>query len=253
MKLAVYQCSAKPASAMERANGLEQALISGASDLLLCPELFSSGYDPKADYADLAEPPDGPFARRMADLAGRYGCAICYGFPERADGLLYNAAALVGPGGALLANHRKRLPSPGSFEDRVFAPGASVTFADLGAWRVAIIICYEVEFPESLRQAALGGAQLVLVPTALGADWGIVAEHVVPTRAFENGIWLAYADHAGSCGDLAFYGGSRIVDPFGQIRARTTEEDSLVFADLSKDRVAEARTRLPYLRDCQKL
>ena len=128
-----------------------------------------------------------------------------------------------------------------------------MTFADLGDWRIAIIICYEVEFPESLRQAAQNGAQLLLVPTALGADWGVVAEHVVPTRAFENGVWLAYADHAGTCGDLSFYGGSRVVDPFGQIAVHTKDADSLISTELCRDRVFFAQSRLPYLHDCQKL
>ena len=253
MKLGVFQCDASPVSPEDRLIALEQALLESSLDLLLCPELFLSGYDAQADYSQLAEPQDGPFARAIADLARKAGCVICYGYPERAGELIYNAAALIAPDGALLANHRKRLPSPGSFEAGTFANGPSVSFADLGDWRIAIVICYEVEFPESIRQAAQGGAQLVLIPTALGADWGIVAEHVVPTRAFENGIWLAYADHAGTCRDLRFYGGSRVADPLGRIVAQTNDADHLISADLTLDRVTYAQSRLPYLHDCQKL
>ncbi|WP_135502530.1 carbon-nitrogen hydrolase family protein [Roseovarius aestuariivivens] len=253
MKLVVFQGDAAPVPPEKRLVALEQALIGHTLDLVLCPELFLTGYDAQADFAHRAEATDGPFARAIADLARRTCCAICYGYPERAGDRLYNSAALIGPSGDLIANHRKRLPSPGSFEVETFARGPAVTFADVNGWKIAILICYEVEFPESLRQAALGGAQLVLVPTALGADWGVVAEHVVPTRAFENGVWLAYADHAGSCGDLGFYGGSRIADPWGNVVAQTDRADTLITAHLSRDSVASAQSRLPYLRDCSSL
>ena len=152
-----------------------------------------------------------------------------------------------------LANHRKRLQSPQSFEERAFANGDAVTFAEVAGLRVAMIICYEVEFPESMRQAAQGGAELVLVPTALGADWGFVAENIVPTRAFENGLYLAYADHAGALGGARFYGGSRIVAPDGHITPVQVGRPGLVTVDIDPDRVASARARLPYLRDCQRL
>lgn len=252
MKLGVYQCRAG-GTAEDRIAGLERHMAGQGCDLVLCPELFATGYDPMADYERRAEPADGPFGQRMAELARRHGAALAWGYAERAPGALYNSAALIGADGTLIANHRKRLFSPQSFEARTFALGGAVTFADLGGFRLATIICYEVEFPESLRQAAQGGAHLVLVPTALGADWGMVAEKMVPTRAFENGVYLAYADHAGSCGGLAFYGGSRIVAPDGAETAVTVGAEGFATAALGRDRVARAQARLPYLTDCRAL
>ena len=254
MKLGVYQCRGQGLTASERLAGLERCIAGQGLDLVLCPELFPTGYNPMLDYRALAESMDGPFAQSIADLARRHVTGIAYGYPERAGETFYNSAALIDASGALIANHRKRLPSPQSFEVTTFAKGPSVTFADLGDLRVAIIICYEVEFPESLRQAAQGGAHLVLVPTALGADWGIVAEKMVPTRAFENGVWLAYADHAGEEGGLAFYGGSRIVAPDGQdVAVAGPGREGLISADVDLARVAAAQARLPYLENCAEL
>ena len=254
MKLGVYQCRGAGLSSAERLATLDTHIAVRGLDLVLCPELFATGYDPTLDYEDLAETPKGPFVQSMADLARKHGTAIAYGYPERAEGALYNSAALIDASGAVLANHRKRLPSPQSFEMATFAKGPSVTFADLGGLRVAIIICYEVEFPESLRQAAKGGAHLVLVPTALGANWGVVAEKVVPTRAFENGVWIAYADYTGESGELAFYGGSRIVAPDGQDAAVAGPgQEGVVTTDVDVARVAEAQARLPYLKNCLEL
>lgn len=254
MRLGVYQCDAAGRTPEARLAVLDRLLTGRRPDLLVCPELFLSGYNAGAAHERLAERPDtGTFAAGIKALARRHGTAIAYGYPERGDGALYNAAALVDACGGILANHRKRLPSPGSFEERTFANGKAVTFADLGDWRLAILICYEVEFPESLRQAAAGGADLVIVPTALGADWGVVAEQVVPTRAFENGLWLAYAGHAGTENGTRYYGGSRIADPLGRVVAEAGQAETVIEAELSRDAVASARARLPFLRDCARL
>lgn len=253
MKLGVYQCPADAGSPEDRIARLKRYLEGQRLDLVLCPELFATGYDPCADYNVLAEPPDGHFAQAVADLAKATGTAVAYGYPERGKDGIYNSAALIGADGVRVANHRKRLQSPQSFEERAFLNGETLTFANFGGLRVAMIICYEVEFPESLRQAARGGAQLVLVPTALGAAWGIVAEKVVPTRAFENGVWLAYADHAGALGDTGFYGGSRIVAPDGEETVATVGAEGLIIAEIDADRVRNAQARLPYLKDCKRL
>jgi predicted amidohydrolase len=254
MRLGVYQCDAAGRGPEARLAVLDRLLTGRRLDLLVCPELFLSGYNTGPAHSQLAETPEtGPFAAGIKALARRHGTAIAYGYPERGDGLLYNAAALVDARGEVRANHRKRLPSPGSFEETAFAAGDAVTFADLGDWRLALLICYEVEFPESLRQAARGGADLVLVPTALGADWGVVAEQVVPTRAFENGLWLAYAGHAGEENGARYYGGSRIADPVGRVVAEAGQAETVIEADLSRDAVVAARARLPYLRDCARL
>lgn len=253
MKLGIYQCRAAGRSQAERLDRLEQELEGRALDLLVCPELFASGYNVGADLERLAEAPDGPFGQAVAALARRQGCAIAFGYPERAGDVIYNAAALYDAQGRLLANHRKRLPSPGSFEVEAFGTGEAVTFAELGVWRVAMVICYEVEFPESGRQAAQGGAQLLLVPTALGADWGMVAERVVGARAYENGIYLAYADHAGEENGARYFGGSRIVGPDGRDIAAMGDEEGVILADIALDEVARMQKRLPFLQDCAKL
>jgi predicted amidohydrolase len=252
MRLGIYQCDAGGLSTRARLRALELRLAEREVDLMVCPELFASGYM-GADHAALAEPAEGPFFDAVAKLAKRHETAVCYGYPEAADGVVYNAARLVGADGAALANHRKRLPSPGSFEEETFANGDTPTLVDHCGMRIAIIICYEVELPESLRRAALHGAELALVPTALVDQWGVVAEKLVPTRAFENGLWLAYANHAGEENGARYLGGSRIVAPNGVEEAVAGAEDTVIAANVDPERVVTARNRLPYLRDAVKL
>ena len=118
---------------------------------------------------------------------------MAYGYPERSGGRPYNSAVVVGRDGKVIANHRKRR-LPNAYEKQWFQTGSGMTFFMLDGWKVALVICYEVEFPETVRAAALQGAQLVIVSTALSNAWPVVARAVFPARAFENGVFLSYAE-----------------------------------------------------------
>lgn len=118
---------------------------------------------------------------------------------------------------------------------------------------IAIVICYEVEFPESIRNAAVAGAHLVLVPTALITKWDVVVSRVVPTRAFENGVWIAYANHAGHENGFDYLGASKIVAPNGEITVDAGTEEGLISAEIDLEKLKVAQARMPYLRDFGKL
>jgi 5-aminopentanamidase len=94
---------------------------------------------------------------------------------------------------------------------------------------------------------------LILVPTALGADWSWVARSMIPTRAYENGVYLAYANSAGTEHGMAFLGASVIANPDGTEAARAGQHPELLHALLDPARVTAAQTRLPYLVDRQAL
>ena len=255
MQLGVFQSAGGGLSLEERLASLREAVETFQSrsrnqlDLVVCPELFASGYNVGDALLERADTADGATTQRFAQLARELGTAIVYGYPERVGDQIYNAAAFVSASGDLLANHHKQLNSPGSFEEDYFTPGDHRTELEYGGLKIAILICYEVEFPEAVRRAALAGAELVLVPTALVDQWGVVADRVVPARAFENGVWLAYANHAGHENGFDYLGGSKIVAPDGRIEADAGAEPGLITANVDRERVAAAQTRLPYLRD----
>lgn len=252
--VAIWQPGPGGDSPRARLAALDRALAArgnGRVDVVLCPELFSCGYGAGDGFRRLAETCDGSFARAAGKLARRHGCTIVYGYAERdaTDATLYNAAAAIGLDGRLLANRRKAL-LPTEYERSWFAAGDhGPTFLDVGGWKVALLICYEVEFPELVRAAAAGGAALVLVPTALTGDWNVVSRRVVPARAFENGIFLAYANHGAPDGTFAFAGESCIVGPDGQDLARSGPGGVLMTATLDPAVLHRMRARLPYLQD----
>jgi predicted amidohydrolase len=252
MRVGVFQCAGGGLTPDKRLERLSRAIRGKALDLVVCPELFLSGYNVGEDVARLAEPVDGPFRRKVAEIARAEGTAVVYGYPERCPerpgNPPWNAAAAIGADGELLANHRKLVIPPG-IECGNFTAGDGLTLFDLCGLCCAILICYDAEFPEAVRSAALAGAQMILVPTALAERWNAVARQLIPARAFENGAWLLYANHAGEENGVRYLGQSCIIDPMGEDRARADSGECLISATLDRESVDAARERLPYLAD----
>jgi predicted amidohydrolase len=253
MRLALLQNDSVPLDTEWQFTALAEVAqhLSGAANLLVTPELFMTGYRiPAEDMRRLAEPADGPFARRVAALAKDTGVAILYGFPERDGALVYNSVQVFDGGGNSIARYRK-LHLPSAEERAMFKAGDRLVTFELKGFKVAPLICYDVEFPESVRACAGTGADLVIAPTALRKHWAQIAEMMIPVRALENGVFLAYANQAGSEADWDYAGLSCIIDPEGQALARAGDQPAVILAELDKTQVARARALLPYLADAR--
>ena len=249
-RLAVGQSPAELATPRERLNWLSEALpgINEETDLLLLPELFATGYNIGDQVCARAEPADGPVAKEIAAMAKARGVAIHYGFAELNGDKIYNAAQCIGPDGEKLGAHRKLAIPPG-FEQDHFTPGHGCKLFTYRGFRIATLICYDAEFPETVRHVATLGAELVLVPTALGAQWEWVSQRMIPTRAYENGVYLAYANGAGTEHGMQFLGQSFIATPDGKELARAKTGPEIIYGALQSDRISHSQARLPYLKD----
>ncbi|NYZ12096.1 carbon-nitrogen hydrolase family protein [Azospirillum sp. RWY-5-1] len=216
--------------------------------LLVLPELFLTGYNTGPTTAALAEPVDGPSLARAADIARATGTALLFGFAERAGNAVYNAAILIDAAGTVLGCYRKAHLY--GDEKQRFSPGAGMPLtAHIGGLRCGVLICYDVEFPEAVRDLALRGCQAVLVPTALPAGMPEIPGLLVRARAYENQIFVAYADRCGEEDGLAYEGRSCIVGPDGVVLAAAGAEEALLVADLDPAAVRTARLRFDYLAD----
>lgn len=251
MRLAVYQgpgVSRSPEDNREIMARVARESAERDCDLLMFPELFASGYNIGERMLDLAEPADGPTAEALAAAARESGIAILAGYPERSGDAVYNSAMLIAPDGGHLANARKTHLF-GAMEKRLFTPGGALTVASLGELRIGILICYDVEFPEAVRELALQGAELIAVPTALMHPFDRVAQWLLPVRAFENQVFVAYANRCGREGDIEYCGLSCIIAPDGSELARAKKAEELLIADIDPAAFAQARSDNPYLID----
>ncbi|MGW5863637.1 carbon-nitrogen hydrolase family protein [Streptomyces sp. NPDC055239] len=252
MRTALLQSSGRPGSVAANLKALDESAARAAdagAGLLVAPELYLTGYAIGDDVPRLAEAADGASAAAIAESAVRHGVAIAYGYPERDGEQVFNSVQLIGPDGGRLANYRKTHLF-GCFERESFTPGEqAVVQAELGGLRIGLMICYDVEFPENVRAHALAGTDLLLVPTAQMHPFQFVAESVVPVRAFENQMYVAYVNRVGKEGEFEFVGLSTLAGPDGVARTRAGREEQMVFADADPAFLAASREANPYLDD----
>ncbi|MFF8939817.1 carbon-nitrogen hydrolase family protein [Streptomyces paradoxus] len=252
MRTALLQSSGRPGSTAENLKVLDEAAgraAAAGAGLLVTPEMFLTGYAIGDAIGRLAEPADGDCADAVAEIATHHGLAIVYAYPERDGDAVFNSAQLISADGTRLANYRKTHLF-GCFERDHFTPGDQpVVQAEIDGLRVGILICYDVEFPENVRAHALAGTDLLVVPTAQMHPFQFVAESMIPVRAFENQMYVAYVNRAGREGEFEFVGLSTLAGPDGIARTRAGRGADLVLADVDPAFLAASREANPYLLD----
>ncbi len=254
MKLALFQMQAAAGDLAANLAAIEAAAAeaaAGGAELLVAPELATTGYGAGDAIRDLAEPVDGPQVRRLGEIAARHALAIVAGFPEKAGSEVYNALAFLRPGAAPAVYRKTHLYA--DYERALFTPGEiCASLVDFGGLKTGFLICYDVEFPENVRRLAAAGAEMVLVPTALpeGPHARFIAAQLVPVRAFENQIFVVYANHAGADARFTYAGLSCAAAPDGSLLAASEDKaPALLFAEIDPAAYGESREANTYLKD----
>lgn len=240
--------SGDTSSSLARLDRTARRAAGAGARLLVGPEMSLTGYNIGARTARLAEPADGPLFERVARTAADTGTAIVYGYPELSGGRVYNSVQLVDPQGRRTGYRKTHLF--GDLDRSRFSPGAvPVVQTDLHGLRVGFLICYDVEFPEAVRAHALAGTELLLVPTALMYPHTVVATALVPARAFENQIYIAYVNRCDAEDGLDYCGRSRLAAPDGTEPLRAGPGAQLLIGDVSRALIQSSRARNTYLAD----
>jgi 5-aminopentanamidase len=238
LTIALWQTTYAPttAQALQRLDDTAALARSQGAELLITPEMFLTGYAIGPErVAALAEPADGALSRAVASIVRRHRIAIVYGYPERhpSGERPYNASQFVTANGKRLAHYRKTHLF-GDMDRAQFTAGdtASQVFKWRG-WRLGLLICYDVEFPESVSELAGQGVDAVLVPTANMREFDEVAQQMVPARARDNQLFVAYANACGREGSLQYGGLSTVAGPDGARLARAGRRSHLLTVRLS--------------------
>ena len=254
LRLALWQCPSRPldvAGNLSRLDAAAGRARAAGADLLACPEMFLSGYDiGAAEAARLAQRLDGPNVSALSAIAARHGLGLVCGLPERDDkGRVHNAALLVDTDGRVLVHYRKTHLFGGLDRSMFRAGDRDSPVVRFKGWRLALLICYDVEFPEPARRLARAGADLLVVPTANMLDYDFVAQTLVPARAYENQLYLAYVNYMGEEGGQRYGGLSCLATPDGQDPAVAGRDETLLVVTLDAARLAQARRRQTHLKD----
>ncbi len=225
-----------------------QQSSAAGSDLLITPEMFVTGYNLTAERMNALAADD--LAVRVADIARTSNMAMLVGLPVPVPGGIANAAILFdGDGTELSRYHKTHLF--GRLDQTLFIAGSEPPpLVDFHGVRLATMICYDVEFPELVRAAAVAGADAILVPTAQMEPFAYLADHLVRVRAWENQVYVAYINRCGAEGNLRYVGRSSVVAPSGEVLdSRGPSDEGPVIAVIDTDVVRTGRAANPYLAD----
>ncbi|MEU2979123.1 nitrilase family protein [Streptomyces hirsutus] len=240
-----------PAANIETSSRLIREAAAAGARLVVLPEAASAGYmfTDRADARRNAEPvPDGPVSSAWAALAAELDLWIVAGVTELAGEKVYNAAVLMGPEGHVGTFRKAHL---WNFEKELYdrqEDGFPVFRTPLG--NIGIGICYDAWFPETFRSAALGGADLLALPSnwvpvpGQPEDAPVMANLMCMTAAHSNQFFVAGVSRTGSERDQGFIGRSLIVGPDGWPLAGPAGggEEAIVLAEV--DLIGSRKERL---------
>jgi predicted amidohydrolase len=211
-------------------------------DLILFPELATTGYECGVRFTEMAETVPGPSVGLLSKRAQDFQTHIAFGMVERkrVESVIYDAAVLIGPDGELLDKYHK-IHLRGE-ERLAFRGGFRYPVMQTEQGMIGLMLGWDLAFPEVARSYALAGADLLCVL----ADWE--QEHMaewdayLTARAFENAIFVAGVNRVGSEPTYTFGGGSKVVGPTGQVYAAIAgAEESYSIAHIDLDAVRQYR------------
>jgi predicted amidohydrolase len=243
---------------MATADRLTRAAAADGADLIVLPEKFNV-LGEHEDYVAGAESLDGPTMSWARATARELGVDLVAGsIVEKREGheKLGNTSVHVGPDGEAKAVYRKIHMFDvvvGGIEYRESAseePGDEIVLSEAAdGISLGLTVCYDLRFPELFRILAIRGARVITLPAAFTkvtgrAHWEIL----VRARAVENQAFMVAADQIGTHPpDKESFGGSMIVDPWGEVLARAPDEECFIAANLDFARQDEVRDQLPSL------
>jgi deaminated glutathione amidase len=219
--------------------------------------------DKAALIASLKPQAEDRVAAKAAALAAELGIHIHVGSTAIAlpGGKVANRAFLFGRDGALIATYDKihmfdvDLDKGESWrESATYEPGATAAIAELPFARLGFAVCYDLRFPQLFRAEALAGAEVLTVPAAFTRQTGEAHWHVLlKARAIENGAWVIAAAQGGLHEDgRETFGHSLVIDPWGRIVAEADhDEPAVVMAEIDTQASADARRKIPNLRNAR--
>ncbi|CAN7312878.1 carbon-nitrogen hydrolase family protein [Pseudomonas solani] len=249
MKVELVQLAGRDGdTAYNLARALEAiAACAADTDLVVFPETHLMGFPTRENIAAVAEPLDGPTVQAVQRAARERDVAVAIGVAENDAGTYYNTTLLITPEGIALKYRKTHLWA----SDRgIFTPGDRYATCLFKGARVGLLICFDIEFPESARALGQLGAELIIVTNGNMDPYGPTHRTAIMGRAMENQAFAVMVNRVGEGdGDLVFAGGSAVVDPFGRLLLEAGREECRQIIELDLGQIAAARSDYRYLDD----
>lgn len=230
---------------------LEQLAKAPESDLIVLPELWSTGFFRFSRYQTEAEGLDGLLVSQMREKAVERGCYLHMGsFVEKDGARFHNTSLLINPGGEIIAQYRKiHLFGYQSEEQKILTAGKAVVTAETDFGITGLSTCYDLRFPELFRAMVDSGTSIFLVtsawPMARLDAWKLFCR----SRAHENLSFLIACNCAGANEGTSYAGHSMIVSPQGDVLASAGEDGTIVSVEIDTQESSRFRSNFPALED----
>jgi len=278
MKLSLIQMNCgndRDANVARACDFIDQAATE-KPDLIVLPEFFNNLYFAQYrdyKYVQWAEKDDGFTITRIKEKAKQHSVYIIATIYEQEQpGIYFDTAMVIDQQGQVIGKYRKTHPAGFRALELIYDRyGSKYPVFEIHDWKVGIVICYDLHFPESARCVTLNGAELIIVPFASPIGYLSPESSSLPgstgpnsidktawlrrwnaqttCRAMENIAFLAPCNHAGQEGDAVFCGCSRIINPKGEIIVDAGEEEKVITAELDRQSLISARQTTPFFRD----
>lgn len=226
-----------------------ESLIKRPIDLVVMPELFSTGYyfDTTNQLMEVAEEiPNGYTTKRLCEIARKSNCHLVGAIVEKENGCLYITAIVAGPSGYIGKQRKRHLTD---HESKVFSCGENWDVFDINGCKIGIIVCFEGWFPESSRELMLKGAQIIC-HSALTCQERTL--DIMRIRAIENKVYLVFANSISTehykDESITFRGDSRVIDYNGNILVNAGQGEKIISVEID-----ECNTIHKDLEDCKDL
>ena len=166
---------------------------------------------------------------------------------------MFNSAQCFNKEGKFVVNHKKTILPRTGYEIELFSPGQKNSKIQIADMNIALVICYELEFPEIIRISAKNKINVIIAPTGQSDEWPAAARYISRSRAFENGVFVAYANSCGENNGINFIGESKIINPKGLDVISAKNKEELIVGDIDLNLINLVREKLPYLDDTREI
>ncbi len=240
----------KPDKNLARVRELVTAAAEKGADVVVLPETWNVGFFPKYGLAEMADPDGKKVREALGSLAASLRINLVGGSAATLrDGKVFNTSYVFDRSGECIARYDKtHLFSPMG-ENGSFTPGSDLCTFSIDGVSCALILCYDIRFPELTRTLALKGIDMLFVP----AQWPSVrVEHwrtLTRARAIENQIFLACCNGCGTAGETVYGGNSAVYDPWGVVLAAAGETEEVISADCDLSVIDSIRSSMHVFND----
>lgn len=229
---------------------IARADTAGGTKLVVFPETALSGFPTRENVADVAQTLDGPALSSVRDAARQKGVAVAVGLAERDGNRFYNTTVLIDESGAIALRYRKT--HLWASDVGVFTPGDRFVTCTWNGLTVGLLICYDIEFPETARAVGTLDADLLIVTNGNMDPFGPVHRRAIAARAMENQMFALMVNRCGSGDDdLTFAGLSTLVDPLGETIVELGRDEMVTAVDIDLTRLEASREHYNYLHDAR--